>query len=118
MESADLKELLFTFDGRVNRAKWWGVGFFSWLVMFVGYGIVYLTESKILLAGLFIVYIGAVLANLAVSIKRWHDRGKSGWFYLVVFIPLVGPIWALIELGFLSGDEDANEYGPNPVRGA
>ena len=115
METDSLKELLFTFDGRVNRAKWWGVGFFSWLLIFLGYGVVFILESTVLLTVLFIVYIGAVLANLAVSIKRWHDRGKSGWFYLVVLIPIAGPMYALIELGFLPGEEDANEYGPNPL---
>ena len=47
----------------------------------------------------------------AISTKRWHDRGKSGWWALIVLIPIVGGLWALIEQGFLGGDEGANDYG-------
>ena len=49
--------------------------------------------------------------------KRYHDRGKSGWWYLVTFIPLIGPIWVLIELQFLSGDRGSNRFGPPPGGG-
>ena len=52
---------------------------------------------------------------LAVSAKRWHDRGKSGWWSLIMLIPMVGPIWALIELGFLKGDYGYNRYGHEDV---
>jgi uncharacterized membrane protein YhaH (DUF805 family) len=47
----------------------------------------------------------------AVTTKRWHDRGKSGWWSLIVLVPIIGELWALIELGFLGGDEGANHYG-------
>ena len=52
---------------------------------------------------------------LAVWAKRWHDRGKSGWWSLVLLIPMVGPIWALVELGFLKGDYGYNRYGHEDV---
>jgi uncharacterized membrane protein YhaH (DUF805 family) len=52
---------------------------------------------------------------LAVYTKRWHDRNKSGWWSLILFIPLVGPIWFLIELGFLRGTEGPNRFGPDPI---
>ena len=116
--SDDLKELLFTFEGRVNRAKWWGVGFFTWLYINIAWGVAYLAESGLVWFAVSMLYIAFVLANLAVSIRRWHDRGRSGWFYLVVFIPVIGTIWTLIELGLLAGDEDTNRYGPNPLDGS
>jgi uncharacterized membrane protein YhaH (DUF805 family) len=44
-------------------------------------------------------------------VKRWHDRGKHGYWVFINLIPLVGPIWALIELGFLGPTDDyTNEY--------
>jgi uncharacterized membrane protein YhaH (DUF805 family) len=53
--------------------------------------------------------------SLALYTKRWHDRNKSGWWTLILFIPLVGPIWMLIELGFLRGTEGPNRFGPDPI---
>ena len=52
--------------------------------------------------------------GLAVSVKRWHDRGKPGVWVFIVFLPLIGPLWAFIELGFLRGDEGPNPYGAPP----
>ena len=47
----------------------------------------------------------------AITTKRWHDRGKSGWWSLIVLVPIIGGIWALIELGFLGGEDGVNNYG-------
>ena len=52
---------------------------------------------------------------VVVSIKRWHDRGKSGWWVLVTLIPFVGWLWALIENGLLRGDAGANRFGDVPA---
>ena len=57
----------------------------------------------------------AIWPGLAIQIKRWHDRGKSGWWVLIGLIPIIGFWWVLIECGFLSGDEGPNEYGPDPL---
>ena len=45
---------------------------------------------------------------LAVYTKRWHDRGKSGWWTLILLVPLIGFIWFLVECGFLRGTEGPN----------
>ncbi len=47
----------------------------------------------------------------AVTTKRWHDRGKSGWWSLIVLVPIIGALWAFIELGFLPGENGVNHYG-------
>lgn len=54
----------------------------------------------------------------AVNVKRLHDRGKSGWFLLLLLIPIIGPIWLFIEIGFLPGKAGENRYGPDPRGGA
>jgi uncharacterized membrane protein YhaH (DUF805 family) len=70
-------------------------------------------------AGFWVLYIIAVaflvVAGLAVQIKRWHDRNKSGWWVLISLIPLIGPIWAIIETGFLPGTPGPNDHGPDPL---
>jgi len=48
-------------------------------------------------------------------VKRYHDRDKSGWWILILFIPLVGFIWFLIELGCLPGTPGPNRFGPDPL---
>ncbi|MEO6015159.1 MAG: DUF805 domain-containing protein [Devosia sp.] len=47
----------------------------------------------------------------ALATKRWHDRGKSGWWSLIGFVPIIGALWMFIELGFLGGEDGTNYYG-------
>jgi len=55
--------------------------------------------------------------ELAVSSKRYHDIGKSGWRQLLGLIPFIGKIWVGIELGFFQGHYRPNEYGYPDVFG-
>ena len=59
----------------------------------------------------FLIMIIMIWPSLAVQTKRWHDRGKSGWWNFISFVPFIGPLWAFIELGFLPGTPGANIYG-------
>lgn len=52
---------------------------------------------------------------MAVSIKRAHDRGQSGWWLLLTLIPVIGMIWWLVNLGILEGETGPNRYGPDPT---
>lgn len=53
---------------------------------------------------------------LAASWKRSHDRGRTGWWSLLLLIPIVGFFVWLIDLVFGPGDQGPNEYGPDPRR--
>ena len=53
---------------------------------------------------------------LAVAAKRWHDRNKSALWILFTLIPIIGQIWALVELGFIRGTKGHNRFGPDPMR--
>jgi len=115
VENIDWGHLLFAFDGRINRAKFWLVWVVTWIAVAVVVSIVVVINSTF---GFFIgaiFYIGLIWVGLAVSIKRWHDRDKSGWWVLIGVIPLIGPIWALVETGFLEGTQGPNQYGPDPL---
>jgi uncharacterized membrane protein YhaH (DUF805 family) len=115
MEAIDWGSLLFSFEGRINRAKFWAGVVVIWIVMAVLAAIAYGVDSSGFWVVYYIVAIAAIWPSLAIYIKRWHDRGKSGWWVLIVFIPLIGSLWLLIECGFLRGDDGANEYGPDPL---
>ncbi len=67
------------------------------------------------LVGLF--FLPLYWIGLAVTVKRSHDRDKSGWWILIALIPLIGAIWFLIEFGFLRGTPGPNRFGPDPLAG-
>jgi len=66
--------------------------------------------------GLFssIVILGLLIPSLAVTVRRLHDTNRSGWWVLIIFIPLIGPIFLLVFL-CLKSDEGENQFGPNPL---
>ncbi len=64
-----------------------------------------------------LIFLLIIWPALAISVKRWHDRDKSGWWVLIGLVPLIGGLWALIETGFLPGTEGDNQYGPDPLAG-
>jgi uncharacterized membrane protein YhaH (DUF805 family) len=74
-------------------------------------------ESKQLvsLAIFFIAYIPIFWASVCLQVKRWHDRGKSGAWFFINFIPYVGGLWVLVECGCLRGTQGHNQYGPDPT---
>ena len=93
-----------TFDGRACRSEYWYWTLFSFIVgLFLGW-IPYLGT---LLSILFI------LPGIAVSVRRLHDIGKSGWWYLLSFIPILGWL-AMIYFYVLDSQSGANQYGLNP----
>ena len=53
------------------------------------------------------------LPSLSVVVRRLHDVGKTGWFYLIILIPFVGAIWMLVLL-VSNGDVGENKYGADP----
>jgi uncharacterized membrane protein YhaH (DUF805 family) len=106
-----LQHILFGFTGRVPRKVFWLYGVLGPLLL-----------SAMLEMLLGIVGIGerraefvtsALLAwpCVAVAVKRWHDRGKSGGWVLILLVPVLGMLWALIENGLLRGSVGANRFG-------
>jgi len=120
--------LLFSFEGRLNRAKWWLIN----IGMSVVYGIVVgaivgdaamssnpeaALSSVGTIGGLVLLVLGIAMfwMGLAVAAKRWHDRGKSAWWILIALVPVIGGLWYLIECGFLRGTAGANRFGADPL---
>ncbi len=55
--------------------------------------------------------------NICSTVKRYHDRGKSGFWFFITFVPLIGGMWQFIECGMLPGDDHNNDYGAPPGSG-
>jgi uncharacterized membrane protein YhaH (DUF805 family) len=115
MENVDLMQLLLSPAGRVNRAKWWGTWFgtwAAWILVFVFAGVVRRDLVWMLAAAIFVLFLWG---RVVVTIKRWHDLDKSGWWVLIALIPVIGEIWTVVSCGFAIGSDGENTYGPDPL---
>ena len=109
------------FSGRARRKEYWMFVLVQTIVMIglmildsvlgldfelqgisLGYGYFYLI-------GLIVHFI----PSLAVLVRRLHDVGKSGWFYFIFLIPLIGVLWLLV-LYCTEGQKQDNKWGPDP----
>ena len=115
MNDIDWAWLLFSFEGRINRGKFWLGIVILWAVVWVLALIAAATSSTVLWWLFSLLSILLIWPSLALSIKRWHDRNKSGWWVLIGLVPIIGGLWALIETGFLPGTVGPNEYGLDPL---
>lgn len=125
------------FSGRARRSEYWYFCLFNMLVsivlqtvgaiiagLFAGVGIASGASSdtatvmgsmgNLAVSGLASLYSLAVLVpSIAVAVRRLHDIGKSGWYYLFSFIPCIGQI--LLIVWFCQDSEPgSNEWGDNP----
>lgn len=105
------------FNGRARRKEYWMFTLFNSIFAFAAIfldNILEFTFGKIPYGPIYVIYVLAVfLPSLAVSVRRLHDIGKSGYMILVSFIPFVGTIWLLVLMATESSSED-NEYGEIP----
>lgn len=138
MNNIDFGALLFGFDGRINRAKYWLAVAVYFVVMLIAIGLMFALHGMIGMVLMGIIYIVMIVSGIAVGIKRLHDCDKSGW-WLLVFYLLPGllsgaamsmddsiilnllsfavSIWGLVQLGFLRGTVGPNRFGPDPIPG-
>lgn len=104
------------FSGRSQRAEYWYFFLFNFIIStvlgFIDRAIISGSEVNIGILGLIFSLI-ILIPGIAVTIRRLHDIGKSGWMILISFIPIVGFIWLLILMVIDSNTGD-NKYGPNP----
>lgn len=105
------------FSGRASRKEYWM--FFLFNIIFSILAMILDNVLSITIKGLgygpiYIIFMLAmIIPALAVSVRRLHDTGRSGWMYLLVFIPIIGTIWFLV-LMLIDSDPGNNEYGENP----
>jgi uncharacterized membrane protein YhaH (DUF805 family) len=112
-----MSQLLFSYQGRVGIKGFW-LGLFgalaSTILLAIVVGVVIgltlvltkadtATQEAVTLAGAVLVTGYAIFTQLAVTVKRCHDRGRSGWWSLLSLVPFVGLVWLVFDLGVTSG---------------
>ncbi len=100
-----------TFAGRARRKEYWMFVLFNMIVAVVLFIVDFALGTYFVLYALYCV--GIILPSLAVSVRRLHDVGKSGWWLFISLIPLIGGIWLLV-LFVTDGTAGDNPYGPSP----
>ena len=100
------------FNGRARRKEYWMFFLVNIIIAFVlGFIAGLISPKLVIIANIY--SLAVLIPGIAVAVRRMHDVGKSGWFYLVAFIPFVGGIWILI-LFCTEGTQGPNQYGPDP----
>lgn len=105
------------FEGRARRTEFW-------MFYLINFGIQLLAALMDYLLGttlgempygvIYILYgLAVFVPSFAVSVRRMHDTGRSGFMLLIIFIPLIGAIW-LLFLSLTDSQPGVNKWGPNP----
>lgn len=108
-----------TFSGRAQRSEFW------WFVLFIlatnavlnvldrmFFGIAADGQPVSVLGALF--SLGIFIPNIAVGVRRLHDLDKSGWWYLLVLIPIIGFL-VLLYFFVQKGSDGPNRFGADPL---
>ena len=99
------------FNGRARRSEYWYYVLAYAIISAVLNALAQYSSIFTILSGIF--GLALICPTLAVAVRRLHDIGKSGWYYLFALIPLVGAIILLVW--FVKDSEPGdNVYGPNP----
>jgi uncharacterized membrane protein YhaH (DUF805 family) len=99
------------FGGRISRAEWWIRSLAGTVLVFIGSALVGSDGGGGVTFVAVICWILGAWISLSASVKRYHDRGKSGAWILIGFVPFIGWIWQLIELGCTPGFDAPNQFG-------
>ncbi|MDH5361600.1 MAG: DUF805 domain-containing protein [Gammaproteobacteria bacterium] len=116
----DVVKKYAVFSGRARRAEYWFFTLFYLIFSIVltlidsATGLMSMQSGMGVLSTLF--GLALIIPSIAVTIRRLHDSGKSGWWLLFMLIPLLGWIVGLIFM-VLGSSEGENKYGANPITG-
>lgn len=99
------------FEGRARRTEYWMFQLFNCIFLVLLTLVESATQNTGILIGLYVLVV--LLPNLSVTIRRLHDTNRSGWWFLISFLPVIGPIILLVFMAQNSVSEE-NQYGENP----
>ncbi len=98
------------FTDRARRSEFWYFALFNFLLSLV-IGILFRHGTAQTMQSL--VSLALLVPNIAVSIRRLHDTGRSGWHFLWYLLPVVG--WIILIVFYVQDSQPgSNEWGNNP----
>lgn len=99
-----------TFSGRARRAEYWWFSLFAVIVYVLAALVDSASGSQV---AAIVAFVALILPSIAVTVRRLHDTGRSGWWYLISLVPLAGGI-VLLVFTLQDSEPGANKYGPSP----
>ena len=115
-----LKENYCNFEGRAPRSEYWWFALFAVLLGIVTSiidGILGTVTANGIGLISSIASLALIIPSIAVAVRRLHDTDRSGWFYLLNFIPIIG--WIVLIIFFVQqGTNGRNRFGDDPLRPA
>ncbi len=100
----------FVFSGRARRKEYWMFFLFNFIIM-IGLTVIDAVLGTVVLGMLY--SLAVLIPGIAVFVRRLHDIGKTGWWFLIAFVPLIGAIVLLVFM-VMDSEQGENQYGPNP----
>lgn len=97
------------FEGRATRTEYWMFILF-YMIFYIVLAVIDTVLETFILTTIY--SLALLLPSISVAARRLHDTGRTGWWQLLVFLPLIGVIILIVFLAQDSHDE--NEYGVNP----
>ena len=119
-----VEDKFFDFSGRASRSEYWWMQLgliglqIGMVIVFTIMGLILGEAGALLGMGLLVLLgLALLLPMLGVTVRRLHDGGRSGWWFLLALIPIVNFIGAWVILVFLimDGQPGDNQYGPVPT---
>ena len=104
-ERAANRRMFLSLKGRVGRQTYWQFAVAP-AVVFLALTVRFNLPDRMSPFGFTMCGLLLSWCVFAISVKRRHDRGRSGWFLLVKLIPFVGAIWVLLEHGVMPSVDD------------
>jgi len=113
------------FSGRAPRSEFWFFVLFTVLLHIVARILDYVLGTTYQIGGHggsggyigLIVSLAILLPSISVTVRRLHDRDRSGWWYWLFLIPIAGWIWLLVWY-CQRGTVGDNRFGPDPLSGS
>lgn len=110
-EYLDVLKKYATFTGRSRRREYWMFALIHTLIYIALWGAGFFVDVAALVA---IVYgLALLIPNLAATVRRLHDTGRTGWWVLIALVPFIGVIVLIVFLALDSQPGD-NAHGANP----
>jgi uncharacterized membrane protein YhaH (DUF805 family) len=103
---------LLSFSGRASQPEFWWTSISVAIVFILLY--VFL-DSMIGHSSTLVLYPPFIWIMASVAVRRMRDRGRSPVWFLALLIPILGPLWVLLEIGLRKGNPGENHYGPDPL---